>query len=245
MKKCFMDLDDTLIGYQVDGQVVSISTGYRICVKNLCSRLAEYGFRDNEIQKAHNEIYKKLVTCRGFGSIDTFPHSFGRTYEFISERYGQKADPNVIRQVEILGRQVFEFQVVPLPGALEALEEMAAKFHITIVTKGAPDYQVKKANDSGCLQIASSLVVMSTKSVEEWREKVVTLFLSESEISEAWVVGDSIKSDINPALHLGLNAVHVKSPDVWDFEEVQLGTLNNGQLFYTVDTIGDAPQYLK
>jgi putative hydrolase of the HAD superfamily len=113
------------------------------------------------------------------------------------------------------------------------------------VVKGAPDYQVKKANDSGCLQIASSLVVMSTKSVEEWRERVVTPFLLESEISEAWVVGDSIRSDINPGLYLGLNAVHVQSPDVWDFEEAQLGTLNNGQLFYTVDTIGDAPRCLK
>jgi len=211
----------------------------------MCEVLIHQGFEEKEIRETQDNVYKKMVTRRGFGYIDSFPLSFKATYQSMAKKHGIKPDHDMTRRVESLGRQVFEFAVSPLPGALETLEKIARKFEVTIVTKGFTDYQIKKARDSGCLEISSSLVVMESKSLQEWREKVVTPFLSDSDIPKSWVVGDSIKSDINPSLNLGLNAIHVKSDDFWTFEDALLCNPKNGQLLHVVDDIKDVPEYLK
>ena len=245
MKRCFVDLDDTLIGYKVRGRNIAIYAGYSICIQDMCDLLIRHGFEEKEIKETQDNIYKKMVSRRGFGHINSFPFSFKATYRLIAKKHGIKPDHDITRQAESLGWQVFEFAVSPLPGALETLEKIARKFEVTIVTKGFADYQIKKARDSGCLEISSSLVVMESKSPKEWREKIVTPFLSEPDIPKSWVVGDSIKSDINPSLNLGLNAIHVKSHDFWNFEDALLCNPKDGQLLHVVDSIKNVPKYLK
>jgi putative hydrolase of the HAD superfamily len=48
--------------------------------------------------------------------------------------------------------------------------------------------------------------------------------------AESWMVGNSPRSDINPALAAGLNAVFIPHNDTWHMELEELNTLGEGQL---------------
>ncbi|MGK5643534.1 HAD hydrolase-like protein, partial [Streptomyces sp. URMC 126] len=61
--------------------------------------------------------------------------------------------------------------------------------------------------------------IVREKDAEAYRELVRDQQL---DASNAWMIGNSPKSDINPALEAGLNAVFVPHPRTWHLEKMEL-----------------------
>jgi putative hydrolase of the HAD superfamily len=88
---------------------------------------------------------------------------------------------------------------------------LSERHHLTLCTKGAPQEQRAKLDRSGLGRYFRNVEVVKEKDVELYRRLGIAR-------STAWMVGNSPKSDINPALEAGLSAVYIPHPHTWHLE---------------------------
>ena len=227
------DLDDTLIGAQVKGEPRAICDAYYDVIDRFGDAMAKLGFDKKATITMQDQIDRQMCRTHGFGDKTRFAQSMVATYEQMSTETAISPSDKFRQEMYDIGMTVFtDYPYVLHPNALEWLA-LAGKTHrLAIVTKGAVDEQTKKLKDVGLLDKVERAVVLERKSVEEWDRTVrYTLGISESDMARSWVVGDSVKSDINPALTVGLNAIHVYPPTSWGYEHEEYGApLNNRHL---------------
>ncbi len=225
------DADDTLIGLEIDGKVVGTSLGYELCIILLCNAMGRLGFEEKLVRETQFSIDVMRCKKEGFSRRRRFPISFRDTYIALTKLAGLRPNREISIFMENLGWKVFEFRAAPLPGAHIVLETVAKDYNMAIVTKGNTAQQIEKLGTSSCSQYARKIIAMRTKSTSEWEKKIqYVLGIREFDREKSWVVGDSIKSDINPALDLGFSAIHIPA-EKWAFENAEYGTAKeNAQL---------------
>ena len=106
-----------------------------------------------------------------------------------------------------------------IEGVPETLEYLAARHDLTLFTKGHPDEQRMKIDRSGLARFFHHAEIV--------KEKHVAAYLSLGEAKgfhppSTWMIGNSPKSDINPALAAGYNAVFLPHPRTWILEHEEL-----------------------
>ncbi len=217
------DADDTLIGLKIGSKVVGTSIGYGYCIELLVKAMAPLGFDEKLVKETQFRIDHARCEKEGFSRKRRFPISFRDTYNLLTKQSGNIPCPETGVFMENLGWRVFDFPASPLPGAMTVLETIAKHYNVAIVTKGNRSHQIEKLTTASCLPHARKIIVMRSKSSEEWAKKLkVSLGISEKNREKSWVVGDSIKSDINPALALGFSAIHIPAVN-WAFENAEYG----------------------
>jgi len=124
--------------------------------------------------------------------------------------------PDIERSFEDLSRNLLDHPVLLRPGVLEALSEISILGIRTVVyTMGKDEHQNSKYSRSGLDRYVNALHVVKVKTTDSLRE----LLLEYAAVPENTVlVGNSSRSDINPALTLGVNAVHVMHDSTWTAE---------------------------
>jgi len=226
-----IDADDTLIAAIVNGSVVSVHSAYSHCINEFCLRMIKLGFNEVEARDTQQEVDRYLCIKYGFAKMERFPRSFKDAYRLLCSRHNLNHDTHVATEVERIGWQVFrEFKYVAISGALEVLRIISMGFRVAIITKGPEEHQRKKVAESGCSVFAQEVIVMAHKSLDEWQERVVLPLQIHPELkASSFVIGDSVKSEVNPALALGFNAIHIVNPDIWTFENEPYLEVQNGQ----------------
>jgi putative hydrolase of the HAD superfamily len=58
------------------------------------------------------------------------------------------------------------------------------------------------------------------------------------------MIGNSLKTDIKPALEIGIRAVHIPSEIEWDFNQIELDVQSNDK-FYNLDQLKDLPSFIR
>ena len=110
-----------------------------------------------------------------------------------------------------------------IEGVAQTLEYLATRHELTLFTKGHPEEQKLKIDRSGLGAYFSHTAIV--------REKDAAAYASlarERELNarRTWMVGNSPKSDINPALEAGLNAVYIPHPRTWSLEHEEIQQAN-------------------
>ncbi|MPZ18690.1 MAG: HAD hydrolase-like protein [Luteitalea sp.] len=118
-------------------------------------------------------------------------------------------------QVMLLARRGIEF----LPGVTETLRQLAGRHRLILLTKGNHDDQLAKVARSG--------VHLLFHRVDVLREKDTAAYVDAARrhgirAGTGWMVGNSPRSDIIPALAAGLSAVFIPHPDTWALELAEL-----------------------
>ncbi len=114
-------------------------------------------------------------------------------------------------QMNLLGHPV-----ILLPGVISTLKEMKYLQVKTIVyTMGEKDHQTDKFKRSGLGSYVDELRIVPLKNVNALRDILV---YARVEPENCMIVGNSPRSDINPALSLGAIAVHVLRDRTWAAE---------------------------
>jgi putative hydrolase of the HAD superfamily len=106
-----------------------------------------------------------------------------------------------------------------IEGVAETLEYLATRHELTLFTKGHPEEQKLKIDRSGLDAYFSHTAIVREKDAGAYaslaRER-------ELDARRTWMVGNSPKSDINPALEAGLNAVYIPHPRTWSLEHEEI-----------------------
>src|ERR1700685_2455292 len=116
------------------------------------------------------------------------------------ELSGGKVSPQELRELLALGREMLDHPVELLDGAREALESLACRHRLLLITKGDLRDQERKLAKSGIADCFQWIEIVSEKNAGTYE-----LILRRHGIEPAsfLMVGNSIKSDILPVLALG------------------------------------------
>ena len=123
--------------------------------------------------------------------------------------------------IERIAAHFLERECDLLPDVEPTIVELAARHHLTLFTKGQPHEQMRKLERSGLRRHFSHVEVPSEKDEAAYRRLIAAAALDRE---RAFMIGNSPRSDINPALRAGLRAVFIPHPHTWEreHEEVDL-----------------------
>jgi putative hydrolase of the HAD superfamily len=115
------------------------------------------------------------------------------------------------------GRQMLAAPVELLDGVRETIETLAGSYTLMLLTKGDLFDQEQKLARSGIGERFSAVEIVSEKNVETYRRIIRRAGI---EPSQFLMVGNSLKSDVLPALDAGASAVHIPYYTTWAHERV-------------------------
>jgi len=116
--------------------------------------------------------------------------------------------------------QIVHHPIELIPGVAETLEYLSLRHDLTLFTKGNAEEQKLKVDRSGLAIYFGHTAIVKEKDAASYRNLVRE---RQMDPASAWMIGNSPKSDINPALEAGIGAVFVPHEHTWrlEHEEVQ------------------------
>ena len=120
---------------------------------------------------------------------------------------------HVIHDILAMGREMLNHPIHLLPGVAECLPQLAQEFSLVLVTKGDLLHQEQKLARSGLGDLFDDVHIVSEKQITTYQ----TIF--GAQLSTTAMVGNSIKSDILPALAAGAAAIHIPGRYEWEMEK--------------------------
>jgi putative hydrolase of the HAD superfamily len=206
-----VDFDDTL---------VETAPAFHSARDALFTRLEKEGFPRELAEEVHfNEVDPELLAVHGMGPFRMAP-SFRETYVRLCRARGVEADPVLAEECSALGRDFLGKPRV-MDGSLEALQELTDAFPTAVFSQAAQhDYQMRRVSDAGVTDIVGRERVLITerKTPESFGQALRHFGVQEPAL--ATMVGNSLRSDINPALLVGAEAVLVEPYEMWEYDNV-------------------------
>lgn len=178
--------------------------------------MGKLGFKEEEVLIKLGEIDIKNINQYGFIK-ERYPYSLGKTYEYFSQKKGKEINPDLKEKIEDIGWQVFKKIPELVDGVCQVLDILSQKYFLILATLGDPQVQEKKVQLTGLKKYFSVIYVLKYKNVEEYLN-----ILKEQKLDkkDTWIVGNSVRSDLNPGLKVGLNCILIPIL-TWKFEEEQ------------------------
>lgn len=168
-------------------------------------------------------VLDEVERLMGYGSAN-FTRSLVETYRRLAEKDLQDED---IQQIQQFGEQIRSHPLQLLDGVKETLDYLSPRHNLVLLTKGELEEQKLKIERSGTEQYFRQVVIVPEKDVATYHRVVRELRVDSK---ETWMVGNSPRSDINPALAAGLNAVYIPHPHTWRLEHEEVENSGEGQL---------------
>lgn len=168
-----------------------------------------------EIREILDDVERECIVTHGYG-LPSFTRSLVKTFERLSV---EPITPALHETIHGFARTIAEQPVQMLPRVLETLEYLRDRHHLILVTKGNFPEQSRKVEMSGAKYFFEEVEIVPEKNACTY-EQIVRQHRLASE--RTWMIGNSPKSDINPALAAGLNAIFVPHDDTWVLEHEEL-----------------------
>jgi putative hydrolase of the HAD superfamily len=169
----------------------------------------------DQIRSILDEIELVNIKTHGYGA-ENFARNLCQCYERLVERDIQPEDADQIME---FAKEIMAQPIEMIEGVPETLEYLSARHDLTLFTKGHPEEQKLKVDTSGLGIYFGHTAIVREKDAPAYRTLVEERRLDPS---CTWMVGNSPKSDINPALEAGLNAVFVPHDRTWRLERTDL-----------------------
>jgi len=168
-----------------------------------------------EVREVLNEIEMVNAKIHGYGS-----KNFGRNMQQAYQRLAERAiHADDLAHIMSLAERILEQPLVLIEGVEETLADLASRHDLTIFTKGHPEEQRMKVERSGLERFFAHTAVVKEKDAGAYAGIVSE---RKMEPLDTWMIGNSPKSDINPALEAGLGAVLVPHPHTWVLEHQEV-----------------------
>lgn len=207
-----VDFDDTLV-----------DTGPRFqnARRSLITLMEQAGFdADVAIDMLYNRVDPGMRAKHGLGPRRMEP-SFVATYRQLCEMHGVAVDEDVAERAGQLGRACYGAPPT-FDGALDALRRLSSELPTIVYTQsGDIEYQLECVRGAGIVDIVREdrVHVCGHKDADAFRHTIETYGVQDA--AAAWMIGNSIRSDINPALEAGANAILVETVDPWEYDLVE------------------------
>jgi putative hydrolase of the HAD superfamily len=184
-----------------------------------------------QVREVLNEIELVNAQIHGYGARN-FGRNLQQAYRHLVER--DIDDPD-LAHVMGLAERILEQPLQLIEGVEETLAWLASRHELTLFTKGHPEEQTLKVDRSGLGRYFTHKAIVKEKDTTAYRQLVEQRGIAPE---ETWMIGNSPKSDINPAMEAGLGAVLVPHPHTWVLEHQQLRT-PEGARFLIIESFAE------
>ena len=200
----------TTVGLDADDTLWHNETLFRLTHDRFCDLLADVADREVlEVRLA--EVERRNLRLYGYG-VKGFTLSMIETAMELTD--GQ-APSSVVREILAAGREMLSEPVEPLPGVDQALADLSTRYRLVLITKGDLLHQEQKLAASGLGDLFAAVEIVSEKDASTY-ERVFARHGTGA--GQAAMCGNSLRSDILPALEAGCWAAHVPYPLTWAHE---------------------------
>jgi len=157
------------------------------------------------------EVEKRNLSLYGYG-VKGFTLSM---IETAMELTANAPPSRLIAELLAAGREMLTHPVEPLPGVETALAELSEDYRLVLITKGDLLHQEQKLAASGLGELFAAVEIVSEKDASTY-ERVFARHGSGA--ARSAMCGNSLRSDVLPALEAGGYAAHVPYPVTWAHE---------------------------
>ena len=151
-----------------------------------------------------------------------------------------KVHTETIEQILDLGKGMLQRPIELLEDVKTVLENLAEDYTLIVATKGDLLDQEKKMMKSSIASYFHHIEIMSDKKEQNYVQLLQHLDIHPGEFL---MIGNSLKSDILPALHLGSYAIHVPFHTTWIHEEIDEDPVS--KRFYRVEKLKDTLEIIR
>ncbi|GLQ52614.1 HAD family hydrolase [Dyella flava] len=203
LKLIGFDGDDTL--WHSEGYYREASTQFT----SIIGRYVDVG--DAQVQASMLATERRNLKLFGYGAKG-MTLSMVETAIAVTEGRISAAD---IHQLVEVGKTVLQHPVELLPRVREAVAAVAERHDVVLITKGDLFHQEKKVAQSGMAELFRRIEIVSEKDTATYRRVLAEFALEPGQFA---MVGNSLRSDIEPVIRLGGWGVHMPYHVTWEHE---------------------------
>ena len=182
-----------------------------------------------QVREALNQAERETILTHGYG-LHSFTQSLISCFEELTAAPVSDQQHKLIRG---FAQTIADQEIELLPGVAELIPELAARHRLILMTKGSQAEQADKLARSGLAQFFTGVEIVAEKNPAAYADVVVR---HQCEPHSTWMIGNSPKSDINPAIAAGLHAVFIFHKDTWVLEHAEIDTAPEGQQLLEVES---------
>jgi putative hydrolase of the HAD superfamily len=193
-------------------------------IADFISFLNHHEYTPDQVREVLYDVERENIRRHGYG-MHSFALALVKCFEHLSV---EPLTPALHETIHGFANAIADHPMEILPQVAETLAALAERHHLFLVTKGNFTEQTGKVERSGLKEYFAAIEVVAEKDAATYNGVVEKYGL----LREAtWMIGNSPKSDINPALEAGLHAVFVPHRNTWMLERGELlPEIGNGRL---------------
>jgi putative hydrolase of the HAD superfamily len=225
----------TTIGFDADDTLWQNEQFFRLTEARFAELLADHAEAD---VLTHNllEAEKRNLKLYGYG-IKGFTLSM---IETAIEITAGKVPTETIHAILAAGREMLNHPIEPLPHARETLEALSSSHRLVLVTKGDLFDQERKLAQSGLGELFDGIEIVSEKHTATY-ERIFSTYADSA--ASCMMVGNSLKSDVVPAIAAGGVGVYVPHDLTWAWEHAEEPV--SSTRYKRIDNLGELPALLR
>ena len=205
-------------------------------IAQFISFLNHHEFSPEQVREVLNDVERECIVTHGYG-LHSFAHALANTFERLSVN---PVTPELHAQVKGFAQTIENHPIELLPEVTETLEYLRSRHQLILVTKGAVLEQTGKIERSLLRNLFTATEIVAEKDAAAY-ERVVEKFGLQH--VSTWMIGNSPKSDINPALATGLHAVFVPHGNTWVLEHEEVNPAPHGQRLLIVGKFAELREH--
>lgn len=235
-QQIIFDLDDTLVHCNIYfDQILDEFT------ELLSGWFANTGITAEEIRAKQIEIDIAGVEQIGFISTH-FPQSLIETYRYFSQLLGLEAGFAQEEQLMKLGMSVYDREIEAYPGMTQTLNLLRSQGHqLHLYTGGESVIQQRKIDQMRLTDYFEERIYIRRHKNVDALEEILTS--GPFDRSRTWMIGNSLRTDIMPALSAGIHSIYIKRPNEWSFNLVELKRDTKSEM-YTISALEEIPSVI-
>jgi len=185
---------------------------YERVIRNAVSLLDGAGVDPGVFRAALDDAERMRIPLQGYGTVN-FTHSLVETFRRFQP---PDAGPALAERVRQMSLAIRDHPMEIIETVPETLAYLADRHALYLVTKGNREEQSRKVRDSMLQDYFQSVEILPEKDTLAFSR---LLDRHGWEHSRTWMIGNSPRSDINPALAVGISAVYIPHRHTWTFEQ--------------------------
>jgi putative hydrolase of the HAD superfamily len=222
-----IDADDTLWENNVY---------FERAIAKFISFLNHHEFSPEQVREVLNDVERECIVKHGYG-LHSFSHALVDTFEKLSP---QPVTPELHRQILGFASIIEDHPIEMLAEVPETLAHLSARHKLILVTKGEHAEQNGKIERSGLKHYFAATEIVPEKNAATYH---ALMEKHDFACHNTWMVGNSPKSDINPALAAGLHAVFIPHGDTWILEHEELAPAPESQKLLIVGKFAELREH--
>jgi len=224
-----------VVAFDADDTLWHSEDGFRAAEERFCELLQPFASDGVSVSEALTAMERANLALYGYGV-----KAFGLSMTEAAVTIGQDRVPSsVFAEIVDITRDLLLAPVRLLPDAASVLDTVSRVYKVVLITKGDLIHQSRKVRTSGLDHHFHHIEIVLEKDRETYRRIIDQL---DVDADRFCMIGNSVRSDVQPVIDEGGHAVHVPYQYLWELEKVEETPV--GPRFAELESLKEVPSWL-